>query len=128
MAPFERAAAPAGRPWPWPAMKRAHGARGAFSESWNLGYAQKYRRSTVILSQSTFFPRPALAMDDDLPPRITGVLLGRSTSCLREAVRSYLLFEEPENGMASWSLCAEISEARPGRRGRWLPRAAPTAP
>jgi hypothetical protein len=40
-------------------MKRAHGARGAFSESWNLGYAQKYRRSTVILSQSTFFPRPA---------------------------------------------------------------------
>ena len=28
----------------------------------------------------------------------------------------------------SRSLCAEISEARPGRRGRWLPRAAPTAP
>jgi hypothetical protein len=40
-------------------MKRARGARGAFSESWNLGYAQKYRRSTVILSLSTFVPRPA---------------------------------------------------------------------
>eukprot|EP01046_Picozoa_sp_COSAG06_P048624 COSAG06_NODE_7305_length_2551_cov_6.296085_3_plen_60_part_01 len=60
-------------------------------------------------------------MDDDLPPRIPGVLPGRSTSGLREATRSHLLFEEPENGMTSRSLCAEISEARPGRRGRWLP-------
>ena len=54
-------------------------------------------------------------MDDDLAARIPGVLLGRSTSCLREAVRPYLLFEEPENGMTCWPLCAEISEARPGR-------------
>ena len=98
----------------------------------NLGYTQKYRRSIVISasqSASDFCqPRPALAMDDDLPPRIPGVLPGRSTSGLREATRSRLVFEEPENGMTSRSLCAEISEARPGRRGRWLPRAAPTAP
>ena len=113
-------------------MKRAHGARGAFSESWNLGYAQKYRRSTVILASQLFSRGQPLAMDDDLPPRITGVLLGRSTSCLREAVRSYLLFEEPENGMASWSLCARVLLAinsavdararvgpdRPSQRGR----------
>jgi len=45
-------------------------------------------------------------MDDDLPPRIPGVLPARSTSGLREATRSRLVFEEPENGMTSRSLCA----------------------
>eukprot|EP01046_Picozoa_sp_COSAG06_P073634 COSAG06_NODE_22116_length_733_cov_1.421136_1_plen_60_part_10 len=58
----------------------------------NLGYAQKYRRSIVILSHAvTFFSRgqpERIAMDDDLPPQIPGVLLGRSTSGLREATRS----------------------------------------